>query len=618
MAGLIPEETIQQVTEAVDIVEVISQYVPLKQAGKNYRGLCPFHKEKTPSFTVSPEKRIFYCFGCRAGGNVFNFLMRYERMSYPEAVRALAEQVGIAVPTTGGVDAERQRERREELLRVNAATARVYQAALRDSRAGRRAREYLASRGVSDDAIEAFGLGYAPQGWDYLLKTLKKQGITAHMLEAAGLVQRSAQTGRHYDRFRHRLIFPIHNAEGRVVAFGGRTLAGESPDVPKYLNSPETPVFTKGNRLYGLHLAKDQIRQEGSAFICEGYLDLIAMHRNGFRNAVATAGTALTKAQVSLLRRFTDTVVLVFDADEAGAAATERGWDLLLQRAMTVRVLPLPAGEDPDSFLRSRGEEEFRSQAAEAPPFLDFCMVTVPRRHDLQSAEGKVKCVKEVLRILAKVPSVVERGRYLDDLAQATGVNPEIILSELNAFLPDGRGVRRPPLTPETVNLYWDKSRRYEKAEQEVVQLLLQDDALWEELPEGFVPEDFQHPVWRTVFGLMWEQRCTEAPASPTNVFALFSQPEIADHVSQLLMGALRHDEADSPAEVLRKDAAFLKGRAAATKEEEMARLLERIQDAERLGNVQELDASLAALDALKRQLPTLGPECDPPMGIYQ
>jgi len=539
-------------------------------------------------------------------------------MSYPEAVRGLAERVGIAVPTTGGVDAERQRERREELLRVNAATARVYQAALQDSRAGRRAREYLASRGVSDDAIEAFGLGYAPQGWDYLLKTLKKQGITTHMLEAAGLVQRSAQTGRYYDRFRHRLIFPIHNAEGRVVAFGGRTLAEERPDVPKYLNSPETPIFTKGNQLYGLHLAKDRIRQEGSALISEGYLDLIALHRSSFRNAVATAGTALTKAQVSLLRRFTDTVVLVFDADEAGAAATERGWDLLLQHAMTVRVLPLPAGEDPDSFLQSRGEEEFRSQAAQAPLFLDFCMATLPRRHDLRSAEGKVKCVKEVVRILAKVPSVVERDRYLDDLAQTTGVNPEIILSELNTFLPDGRGVRRPPLTPETVSLYWDKSRRYEKAEQEVVQLLLQDDALWEELPEEFVPEDFQHPVWRTVFELMWEQRRTETPASPANMFALFSQPEIADHVSQLLMGALRHDEADSPAEVLRKDAAFLKGRAAATREEEMARLLKRIQDAERLGNVQELDASLAALDALKRQPPRVGPERDPPMGVYQ
>ncbi len=617
MTGLIPEETIQQIAEAVDIVEVISQYVPLRPSGKNFRGLCPFHTEKTPSFTVSPEKQIFYCFGCRAGGNVFNFLMRYERISYPEAVRALAEQVGISVRTAGGEDAERQRKRREELLRVNAAAARAYQAALRESRGGRLALDYLSSRGVAAESIETFGLGYAPQGWDYLLKLLRNQGISVESIEAAGLIQRSVQTGRHYDRFRHRIVFPIHDVEGRVLAFGGRTLTSDRPDVPKYLNSPETYVFSKGNQLYGLNLAKDHIRQERNAFICEGYLDLIAMHQNGFRNAVATSGTALTKGQVSLLRRFADEVVLVFDGDVAGAAAAERGWDILLQHSMGVRVLPLPAGEDPDSFLRSNSEE-FRARAREAPPYVDFCVGAICSSRDLQSAEGKVECVKEVARVLAKVPSAAERDQYLGQVAHVTGVNPEIILAELETHLPGGRRPGRPALTPETVRLYWDKSRRYEKAEEEVVQLLLQDEALWEELPEELVPQCFKHNVWRTVFAVLWERRRCGDKIYPSDILGLFSEPETADHVSQLLIGVRRHDETDNPAEVLRQHAAVLKGRDAPAREEEMARLLERVQDAERRGNVEELDASLAALNALKRQPPPIGPEGGGPTGAYR
>ena len=424
MAGFTPD-LLEEIRSRVDIVELVGQWVKLKRAGENWKGLCPFHTEKTPSFTVNPKKGIFHCFGCKAGGDAFSFLRKQERLDFPEAVRALAERAGVELPTER---AERAQDSRLDGLRaVMARAGQFFVDALwaPGDPGAEKARRYLAGRGVDDDVARRFGLGYAPEGWDNLLGFMRRQGIGEEMLSQAGLILPRQNATGFYDRFRGRLMFSIRDALGRVVAFGGRALG---PDEVKYINSPETPLYSKGQLLYALDLAKPSIRERNRAIVVEGYLDCLMAHQHGFTETVAALGTAFTAAQLGLLQRNAEEIVAVFDADAAGQKASARleemtsdtmdvqglAWTVSrtggFQRSgyFPVKVAVLPPGHDPDSLLRAEGAPAFLSRLDAARSILSFVMQQALSEEDLSTARGRATAHARVALILSKVANAEE------------------------------------------------------------------------------------------------------------------------------------------------------------------------------------------------------------------
>jgi len=414
-----------EIRRRVGILDVVSPHVTLRRAGRNYKGLCPFHSEKTPSFTVDPERGFFYCFGCHAGGDVFDFVMRTGSASFSEALKELAERAGVRLERT---PAEEQRAgERERLLRAVAEAAAFYRAQLAGE-AGAAARRYLSSRGIAPEAQEAFGLGYAPAGWDHLLRSLHARGFDAGALEQAGLAVPRPGGGGHYDALRDRVIFPIHDMQGRPVAFGGRVLADGTP---KYLNTRETPLFVKGKTLYALDAARPAIRETGEAVVVEGYMDALSSHQYGVRNAVASLGTALTLDQALLLKRFASRAVLVYDADAAGVEAAERGLQIFDQAGLAVRIAVLPGEADPDAFLRAQGPEAFRRVLGEARPVFEFRLAVALTRHDPRTAEGKVGIVDEMAQLIITASDLVRQSEYAALLAQRLGVPEAAVRGQL-------------------------------------------------------------------------------------------------------------------------------------------------------------------------------------------
>jgi DNA primase len=448
LAAHIPEEKINQVKQASDIVAVIGESVLLKKRGKNYLGLCPFHDEKTPSFTVSPDKQLFHCFGCGEGGSVFRFLMQREGLSFPQAVRRVARQHGIDLPDSRNADPNRPMSQSERLLRVNKLALSYYEHCFNHPQTGRRARQFIQMRGFSDHVREQFQLGFAPPGWDNLSLYLKRRGIPTTDIESAGLGIPRKRGDGHYDRFRDRIMFPICQTDQRVIGFGGRVL---DDGMPKYMNSPETPVYHKSKSLYGLHAAKIACRNAEAVFIVEGYFDLLAMHQHGFRNSVATLGTALTTAHVKLLKSFigaNGTAVLLFDADEAGIKAAKRSLPLFDQSAIGAKVLVLPPGHDPDSFLKENGPAPFEKLAANADDAISFLIKEAQRQHG-DSIEGRLRTIETLLPIFKAVADPVRRTLYVNHLADRIDVAPAAVLERIRSFRmptdPRGRYDRLPP-----------------------------------------------------------------------------------------------------------------------------------------------------------------------------
>ena len=417
MGGRIPKQFIDEVLLRADIVEVIDARVPLKRAGKDYKACCPFHDEKTPSFTVSPAKQFYHCFGCGAHGTAIGFLMEYERMSFPEAVEELAALVGLQLPREAQ-DTSPRADAAPGLLRVLEEAARYYRAQLRESQ---RAIAYLKSRGISGEIAAAFGLGYAPDGWDHLTRQLGRTAEDQELLVRAGLAVRK-DGGGCYDRFRDRVLFPIHDYRGRIVGFGGRIIdRGE----PKYLNSPETPLFHKGRELYGLYRARDRIRAAGRVLVVEGYMDVVALAQFGVDNAVATLGTATTRDHLERLYRFAPEVVFCFDGDRAGREAAWRAVDTalsVLHEARQASFLFLPEGEDPDSLVRKEGAEAFQARMAQAKPLPKFLFETLAQQVDLRRLDGRTRLIELARPLLSKVPAGVFRRLLVQELADISRV----------------------------------------------------------------------------------------------------------------------------------------------------------------------------------------------------
>jgi DNA primase len=516
MPGGYSQQLLDEIRSRADILEIVGQVVKLKRTGENWKGLCPFHTEKTPSFTVNPKRNIYHCFGCGAGGDAFSFLMRQERVAFPEAVRTLADRAGVALPDAG----QRAPEvdgKLEALRRAMALAAEFYTRSLWEP-GGEKPRAYLEQRGVDPEVAKRFGLGYAPESWNALLGVMARQGIGEDVLVQAGLILARQNGPGFYDRFRGRLLFPIRDVQGRVVAFGGRALSGEEP---KYLNSPETPLYVKGQMLYALDVARIAMRERSRAIIVEGYLDCLMAHQHGFGETVAALGTAFTPAQLGLLRRYADEVVALFDADAAGQKASTRleemmndvmdlqnlGWSVArtggFEKAghLPIRVALLPAGHDPDSLLRAEGAAALTARLDAARPLLSFVLEKAFADEDLTTSRGRANAHARVALILSKVANAEEATALAREAARQLGVDSTQLWIEAQQLQgARARGRRSEQLTQSgrgaAESDAWPPPIPFER---DLVALLLQVDEARAELLPVLTDEDVAHQGLRLV-----------------------------------------------------------------------------------------------------------------------
>jgi DNA primase len=502
--GMIPQTVIDEVLQRHDIAETVGRYVHLSKNGKYLKGLCPFHSEKTPSFTVTPEKQIFHCYGCGKGGNVIKFVMEMEGESFPEAVKRLAEDAGIPVGWTPIRDDEQtpKQKERQTLHEAHAYAAKLYHYLLRNTEAGKPGMDYLRSRGFTDKLIEEFGIGFAPARWDTLVQSLQKQGYDAADMERGGLLSRKQEGDGFVDRFRDRIMFPIHDGEGKVAAFAGRLLSNGQP---KYLNSPETPLFNKSRTLYRLHDVRAAIRRSRQVVLFEGYVDCIKAWSAGVANGVASMGTALTGEHVALLRRFAEEAVICYDGDDAGQAAAHKSIPLLESAGFRVRVGVLPGRMDPDEYISAHGAEAFVREFIDgAVSGVKFQLIYLRKSHILLEEDGKIRYLREAVRLVARRDSPTERELLLKELAQEFGVSLDTLKQEVfevrkqeklgdagdipggswnNVWNEKRSSSKLPPLTPA-----------YVQAERQLISWMMQDAdtaaLVQSRLGDGFHVED--------------------------------------------------------------------------------------------------------------------------------
>lgn len=537
MVHSIPEDTIKRIKNAANIVEVISEHVVLKKAGRNYLGLCPFHAEKTPSFTVSAEKQIFYCFGCHAGGNIFSFLMQREGLSFPDAVRAMAGKYGIEVPAPNLTVAQKERiSENEQIYRVNEEAMRFFQRTLNDPQSGPKAMGYLVGRGMTRKIIDGHQLGYAPNRWDGLLRNLQERKVPADLLVKAGLVIPRKDRNGYYDRFRDRVIFPIMNMSQQVIGFGGRVMGD---DLPKYLNSPETPIYNKSRCLYGIHKANRPARVSGKVYVVEGYFDVLAMHLYGLENTVATLGTALTPDHVQLLKGMVGSsgqVYLVFDSDQAGIKAAQRSVKVFEEGFLDARVLVLPAGHDPDTYLREHGPDDFLKWADKALGMVPFIIDTAIGTHGL-SLEGKIKVVAEVQESLASVQDSVARALYIKQLAERLNIDEGAILEKVR--LTTGRHAPHVPVAAmNQESLAITDGRRLE---QQVVAMMLCYPPMIPEIVGRNLLDHFEDAQLKKI-AQMLGQRAASHEESAADLVSMIEDPQYRGMLAQLAISECHWD----------------------------------------------------------------------------
>jgi DNA primase len=551
-------EIIERVRQANDIVAVVSDYVRLKRARHDYKGLCPFHSEKSPSFMVSPDKQLFYCFGCAAGGNVINFIMRVENLSFGEAVENLARRAGVEISALDDDSpAEKaRRAERERLYGITELAARFYHQVLLTTKAGHAGRTYLQSRGVSEETLKRFRLGFAPNMWDGLTKFLRERGVKFEDAATAGLVTARKDGNGYFDRFRNRLIFPITDSTGRPIAFGGRVV--DKRDEPKYLNSAETPIFRKGFNLFGLHASKETIKKRGHALIVEGYMDAVMCHQNGFNQAVASLGTSLTPGQARLLARFTTEARIAYDADSAGQAATWRGLDVLSEAGFRVRVVQMPVGEDPDSCIRKSGAESFEKAVGEALALHDFKLQNTLTRFDISTTEGRVAASAAIVPLLAGIPGLVERAEYQKQAANMLGVPAEVLEAELAAV--EGRQTLDRNIFPSpnynkagTNRLKPGERQAAPEMERDLIRVLLAHSWLLERFMAAVGLAEITDASLREIAATMLEVKTQGDEITPASISSRLASEELAQCLSQLALQKDEHIARLSPEEFLQQ-----------------------------------------------------------------
>lgn len=533
MPGKISQEKIEQIRSATDIVDVVSQYLTLTQKGKNLWGLCPFHQEKTPSFSVNPEKQIFYCFGCKKGGDVYTFLMDHEKLSFIETIRLLAQKKGI--PLEIDPAEANQFQEKEALYSVSRFAARFFYTTLANPQQGLVGLKYFASRGLTAQTIKKFGLGFSPNDWVALFRAATKQSYTPEMLLKAGLIIPRKDNSGFYDRFRNRIIFPIFDASNRVVAFGGRRMVEENS--PKYINSPETPIYQKRETLYGLAQTRQAIQTEKQALLVEGYLDLISLFQHGIQNAVASSGTALTDEHAKLISRYTQNIVLLFDGDSAGSRAALKGLDILLAHDLDVHVTRLPAGDDPDSFVRTKGADALRELIRTASPLVEFKVQMVAETEDLQSPTGKTRAIHSILESVIQIKDEIKQAMTIREVATRFLLDERLVLRELEQMQ---KSPRRPRLeTPATPSPRIPENKapknRANRHEIALTKLLIRNPGMNSFVFLNLDLNKIRHPVLREIIEIIYVMYQENRTLDRVRLMSYFQNPEISAFIARTL-----------------------------------------------------------------------------------
>lgn len=535
------DELIEEVRSRNDIVDVISGYVRLTKKGSTYFGLCPFHNEKTGSFSVSPNKQMYYCFGCGAGGNVFTFLMQYENFSFPEAMEALAERAGIELPKQEmSAQAKKEADKRQILLEINKAAGKYYYMLLR-SEHGKQAYEYFKKRELSDATMQKFGLGYSDKYSDDLYRYLRKLGYDDAILKESGLVSIDEVRGGH-DKFWNRAMFPIMDVHNKVIGFGGRVMGdGE----PKYLNSPETKIFDKSRNLYALNFARQTKKPQ--MLLCEGYMDVIALHQAGFDNAVASLGTAFTSGHASLLKRYTKEVYLTFDSDGAGIKAALRAIPILKEVGLTAKVINMKPYKDPDEFIKALGAEEYQKRIDAAENSFMFEIRILEQKYDMKDPEGKTAFQTEVAKKLLDFTTELERNNYMEAVADKYHMSFEALRNLVNQLGTQGGLVKeRTPLKSGLNEKKHKKEDGMKQSQKLLLTWLIEYDNLYDKIKDIITPEDFTEDIFRKVAELLYEQK-KSGTVNPAQIISLFAEEEEQREVAELFHARIH--EVDSAAE---------------------------------------------------------------------
>ena len=598
----IPEDLIDSIRSQADIVDVVSDYVTLRRSGRNYMGLCPFHDEKTPSFSVNPEKQIFHCFGCGKGGSVFTFLVEHENVTFVEAVHHIARRLNITIPDTQG---EREAgSEAESLARVTRFAALFFHDRLLNSDRDSVVRKYAEKRGLSEETIKSFGLGYAPDSWNDLLSAAREKGIGADWLVKAGLAKTGEQ--RTYDAFRKRLIFPIQAPSGRVVGFGGRALSDE--DQPKYLNSPESPIYRKSQVLYGLYQARDALRRQGQALVVEGYMDLLGLHEQGIQGVVALCGTALTREQARLLARYGQQAYLVYDSDQAGVRATWRAIEPLVESGLWTRIVRLPEDYDPDSYVREHGPDGFMKLVEQADSLADF----MGYHANLQAAGERDEVFRTLAGLIRKTSNLVHREMYREEAERRFPALQGLLASELRRASsppgppgPPGPGGPGGPRGPGGTGIVGRDRQATpaapardgdERVERDLVQLMLSDRTIAELVEGQLEPQDFKYPLYRRIVEQCLARLGDGGSYDLSGLIDTIGDDEAARVITELINTSDSgvHLEQRARDHIVRIKQKRLK--------ESMARLMEQIKQMETGGRSSELNDAMATYMELKQQ----------------
>ena len=587
------DELIEEVRSRNDIVDVISGYVRLTKKGSTYFGLCPFHNEKTGSFSVSPNKQMYYCFGCGAGGNVFTFLMQYENFSFPEAMEALAERAGIELPKQEmSAQTKKEADKRQILLEINKAAGKYYYMLLR-SEHGKQAYEYFKKRELSDATMQKFGLGYSDKYSDDLYRYLRKLGYDDAILKESGLVSIDEVRGGH-DKFWNRAMFPIMDVHNKVIGFGGRVMGdGE----PKYLNSPETKVFDKSRNLYALNFARQTKKPQ--MLLCEGYMDVIALHQAGFDNAVASLGTAFTSGHASLLKRYTKEVYLTFDSDGAGIKAALRAIPILKEVGLTAKVINMKPYKDPDEFIKALGTEEYQKRIDAAENSFMFEIRILEQKYDMKDPEGKTAFQTEVAKKLLDFTTELERNNYMEAVADKYHMSFEALRNLVNQLGTQGGLVKeRTPLKSGLNEKKHKKEDGMKQSQKLLLTWLIEYDNLYDKIKDIITPEDFTEDIFRKVAELLYEQKKSGA-VNPAQIISLFAEEEEQREVAELFHARIH--EVDSAAErdkalketILRVKDNSISYRSAHLEPTDMQGLQQLVADKRTLQNMEKMHISI-------------------------
>lgn len=531
MSYKIPEDKIAQVRDATDIVALISNYLTLKKAGKGFTGLCPFHTDSSPSFHVNPNSQLYYCFGCQKGGNVFNFLMEMEKMSFIEAVEFLAEKAGIALPKSQ-VD-DRLEKEKEALYFVNRWAANFFFKNLM-STVGQSARQYIQGRGINQEMIKAFGLGYSLPDWDGLMKQAQKDSVSQDILFKAGLIIKRTGEG-YYDRFRGRFMIPIVDLYKKVLGFGGRKMVED--DSPKYINSPETPIYQKGQILFGLYQSRESIKKLDQAIFVEGYTDLISLFQAGIKNVVATSGTALTAAQAKLIRRFTENIILLYDADTAGSNAAMRGADIFLDEGLEVKIVTLTAGHDPDSFIRERGVDYFKQTLLRAKSIIQYKIQTLSSKLDISTTQGKTQLVNSILGSIARIKDSIKQNLTLKEVAEHFRLDERALIEQLHRIRKNGqfRSLTTEKIDSESKPAEKKQKSKYDLAEEDLVRLVLEDTGRLHFLIKHLELEEISDVEVRNILTILFHLARSNEKMSRQIIINAITDPQLSARLVKLM-----------------------------------------------------------------------------------